>query len=315
MTPQEKKFWQTVHNRSGTLSAELLRAFFLTFAALRDAMGEDALARAIALGGAERVYEQVLQEAVRMAAYQVIRDRLRAGIIDGVKYYGRTVPVPPVFGTLRIGFDVLSPTMIEAVRTLETRVITRLETDTRATFVQVVERGIRDGVSPKATARLVRSTLGLAPNQETAIANFEKALRGTNPNASPTDYALRDRRFDKLLAKGELSEAQIDKMVSVYRKRMIAHSAEVQTRTAALDAQRLAQRLSWEDAISKGIIDRDRLMKQRVGVADERERPEHVAINDQVRHFDAPYSNGEVVSGDLSWQCRCLDRYFVQRAA
>ena len=107
---------------------------------------------------------------------------------------------------------------------------------------------------------------------------------------------------------------KIDKMVEAYRKRRIAQNAATNAGTAAKDAQRLANRLAWENAATIGAVDRARLYKQRIGVADDRERPEHVAINDQVRHFDEPYSNGEMVSGDQSYNCRCVDRFFVKAA-
>ena len=81
---------------------------------------------------------------------------------------------------------------------------------------------------------------------------------------------------------------------------MIAFNAETHARSAALDINRLAQRMSWEDAAAQGIVDRTRLMRMRIGVNDSRERPEHVAINNEVVAFDEPYSNGEMVPGDNS---------------
>jgi hypothetical protein len=192
-------------------------------------------------------------------------------------------------------------------------VITALEESTRETVRAIIENGLRDGVNPRTVAQDLRSMIGLGPTQAQEVVNFREALQGAN-GRSITDYTLRNRTVDRLLAKGELTPEQVERYTEIYRKRRIAQNAETTARTAALDAQKLANRLAWQNAVDHGIVDGDRLMKQRIGVDDDRERPEHVAINNEIRRFDEPYSNGEVVSGDSSWNCRCIDRYFVARA-
>jgi hypothetical protein len=204
--------------------------------------------------------------------------------------------------------------VIDAVRQLETRVMTTLDASIRETVRAYVENGLRDGASPRTVARGLRSVIGLAPNQETAVANFEKALRGENPNATPTDYKLRDKRFDRTLAKGPLSEAQIEKMVTAYRKRMVAFNAETNARTAALDAQKLAQRLAWEDAIAKGLVEPGSLYKTWRGVMDDSERDTHIAMEGDTVPFDQPHTNGQMIPGEGEWGCRCVDVISVRAA-
>jgi hypothetical protein len=280
----------------------------------RVGVGEEAFGRADAL------FAEAQTRAARELAYNQVREAIRRGLVQGVPYFARDLPgAGRINGRLVVSFDVLNPRMIDAVRELETRVITTLDESIRDTVKAFVENGIRDGVNPRTVARNLRAVIGLAPNQETAIRNFERALRGENPNASPLDYQLRDRRFDRTLAKGEpLTEEQIDRMVTAYRKRMIAFNAETNARTAALDTQKLAQRLSFEDAIAKGIVSRDRMRKTWIGVMDDRERDTHRAMEGVTVGFDdvfvLPDGKRELIPGDGEFNCRCVARYSQDRA-
>jgi hypothetical protein len=98
---------------------------------------------------------------------------------------------------------------------------------------------------------------------------------------------------------------------------MIAFNAETNARTAALDSQKLAQRLSVEDAITKGILDRDRMQKTWVGVLDDRERETHVQMEGVTVGFDEDYvlPDGQVqqIPGDTEYNCRCISRYTQSR--
>lgn len=319
MTAAERLLWQRVNQRAADYAPEIRAAILAAFRLIADQMSEAEIVRAIQLGQVARLFAEAQDRAARMLAYQQVREALRRGVLDGVKFYARELPkAGRIDGTLVVGFDVLNPRMIDAVRELETKVITTLDTALVDTVKAFVENGIRDGVNPRTVARSLRTVIGLAPNQELAVRNFEKALRGENPNASPTDYQLRDKRFDKTIAKGNLTEEQIDRMVTAYRKRMVAFNAETNARTAALDAQKLAQRLSWEDAIAKGIVSRDRMRKTWVGVLDDRERATHVKMEGVTVGFDdvfvLPDGQRQQIPGDTEYNCRCIARYSQARA-
>jgi hypothetical protein len=313
VTAAERALWQKVQRRARDVSPELAAAMLRAFARLRDSMSEAELSRAIALGFAERIFAEILTHAVLDVAFQPVRQRLRETIVRGVPYYAKGLP-GKVGGEVSIGFDTLSPKVVEAIRALETRVITTLQEDIRAMVRQVVERGLIAGAAPKTIARELRAVIGLAPNQEQAVENFRLALRGENPHASPTDYKLRDKRFDRTVAQGNLTEAQVEKMTAAYRKRWIAHNADTNARTASLDAQKLANRLSWQESIDRGFVDGSRLEKTWRGVMDDRERPEHIAMEGETVPFALPYSNGEDVPGASTFNCRCVSIYKVRAA-
>jgi hypothetical protein len=319
MSPAERALWLRIQQRTSLLTPALRDAIVAAFLGMRAQMGEAALARAIEIGGAERVFREVLTLAVLDVAYQPVRERMRRTVIDSVRYFAKDVPKPPgpAGRVLTIGFDILNPRVIDAIHAMETRVITTVTDTVRDVLRQQVADGLQTGLGPRTIAKGLRESVGLAPNHDAAVRNFARMLREGDREA--LTRALRDKRFDgtlrTLFADGKRPTAQqVQTMTDAYRRKMVKWHAETVARTATGDALKLGQRLSWLDAADKGIVDRDRLMKQRIGVADARERDEHRAINDQVRHFDQPYSNGEMVSGDRSWNCRCADRYYIARA-
>jgi uncharacterized protein with gpF-like domain len=254
----------------------------------------------------ERILSETLPDDVIEQAFRDVRLEMRNGLSRSVQYFARDIPGP---GT--VAFDILNPRVLDAVRTLETRVMTNLSSNVRETVRQAIERGLVEGTAPKTVARELRSVIGLAPNQEEAVNNFRRSLEGSN--GSPLRYKLRDKRFDRSIAKGGLSPEQIQKQTAAYRKRMLAFNAETHSRTAALDAQKLGQRLSWEDAIERGIVDASAIVQTWTGVDDGRERPEHVAMNGETVPFGEPFSNGDMVPGEHDYNCRCIALVSVRR--
>lgn len=304
MTAAELILWRKVQRRAAQLDPELASAILRSFQRVRDAMTESEIVRALSLGGADRLFNEILTQAVLDVAFSPVRDRLRYGIAEATKYAARSVPVPPG-SDVKISFDFLNPRILDGVRILETRVLTDLQSNVRETVRNLTTQGLIAGVNPRETARSIRSVVGLGPAQLEQVRNYRDALLGKN-NRTESDYTLRVKRYG--LGK-ERTPEQIDRMVEAYTKRRIAVNAETIARTAALDAQKLGQRLSWEDAISQGVVDRDRLVRTWVGVMDDRERPEHRAMEGDTVPFDQPHSNGQMIPGEDEYNCRCIERY------
>lgn len=314
MSPIERALWQRVQRRAARLTPELAAALLETFAALRDQVSEAEMARMVAQGVVEELVIRLTAQAVLNAAFQPVKDRFRAGLVQAVRYAQRDLPRPPAGATLGVRFDFLNPRVITAVRTVETDIVTRLAEDVRATVRAVAEAGLKAGQNPRVVAKGMRQAIGLGPSQWQQIANFRDALEGKD-GRSVTDYTLRDRRFDARVKRGELTPEQIDKMVAAYTKRRIAQNAEMNARTLAHDAQRVGQQQAWADAVAQGTVDGDRLVRTWVGVMDSRERPEHVAMEGETVPWDQPYSTGQHYAGEGDYGCRCIDRYHLRRVA
>lgn len=311
MTAQERALWQRIQRRAALLSPDFAAAVLVSFAALRETLSQADVEAAIRSGAADRLFQQVLSAAVLYAAFMPVRERLRRGIGDAVRFVSRDLPKPPAPATLTVSFDSLNPRVIDAIRTLETRVIGALEQSVRETVKTAVERGLQAGLNPRAVAVELRSVIGLGPTQLQEVENFRDALLGLN-GRSVTDYTLRDKRLTKTS-----TPKQVDRAVAAYTKRRIAQNAETVARTASLNAQKLGQRLAWEAAVEQGAVDPRRLMKQWLGVMDLRERDAHIAMERKIVPFDEqwPVDGGVMIPGENTYNCRCVARYFVQSAA
>jgi hypothetical protein len=291
------------------LMADLRRSYILLLAALP----EEEVARLILTASIDRIVAEMLNADVLMRAFVPYRDGLHRGTLEAMRYYRRDLPGnPPTPRTVTITFDVLNPRVLDGIKALDTRVMTTLHDQVRETFRQHVAAGLEDGVNPRTIARGLRDVLPLAPNQELAVRNFRRALLGQS-DASPFAYKLRDKRFDARVRAGNLTDEQIDRYTAAYRKRMIAFNAETNARTAALDAQKAGQRLTWDDAIARGDVDPVRLQKRWSTVMDGRERPTHHDMNGEVVPYDQPFSNGQMIPGDTEFNCRCLAIYTQAR--
>ena len=309
MSPAEQLFWSRVTNRARGQQPEIARALLKALERLRLSYSEAEIARLIQSGEAYRIVEVAFNDAKLQQAYAPVRDKIRYGVQEGFTFTARDLPKQK---TIQVAFDILTPQVREAIQQLETKVITTLKESIRETVRQHVAAGIEAGKAPKAIAKGLRDVIGLAPNQEQAVRNFEAALRSGDA-AKALGYQLRDRRFDKSLKSGTFTDEKIDRMVTAYRKRMVAWNAETNARTAQLDSMKLGQKLAIDDAVKLGVYDPKRLVKTWVGVMDERERPEHVAMEAETVLYQMPYSNGEDIPGESTFNCRCLSRYHQLR--
>jgi hypothetical protein len=315
MTPLEALAWRRVQRRAALLAPDLRAALFRAWDAIRASLTEPEIARLIASGRLDVALSQALDEASLDRAFAGLRGAATGGVARASLAVNKELPrVAQVPG---IAFDVLNPKVTDAIRALNTRAVQTLKDDVWEVVRQAVDRGLTAGVGPREVARQLRDVIGLAPNQEQYVANLRRELE-TGEYADAARRKMLDQRFnlarlDALSA--EAKAARINTIVDAYRKRAIALNAETVTRTLSLDAQRLGQRLSWQDAIERGVIDPTLLMRRYSGVMDSRERPEHVALQGEVVAWDAPYSSGQMYAGEGDWNCRCLDIFFVASAA
>lgn len=307
MTAAERAFLNRLRSRANRLAPELARRELAAYDMIREVLTERELVRAIESGELDRLIWELLNDETLDGSFARLRDRIDTVLLESSRQEAKHLPSflrPQVFG-------VLNPLVIEAAQALDTRVIQGLKAEVRETVRQVALDGLAHGTPPRTIARRIRESVGLAPNHERAVANFRAALeRGDVSKA--LGYKLRDRRFDRSVRAGGLSQDQIDRMVSAYRRRFIAHNAETHARSIANDAQKRGQRLSWEDAIRRGVVAADDLVDTWIAVGgphgDGRNRPEHLAMHGERVGFNERFSNGQLIPGESEYNCRCLRR-------
>lgn len=304
------------------MEPETRAAILRAFAILRDMLTQAELERIIASGNLDQLFARVLTEEVLDRAMLPVRDRLRRNIAQSFKFATADLPKSgKIDGVLSVAFDHLSPNVITAIRSLESAAINTLKGDVKEVVRAFIENGLRDGRAPSAVARELRSVIGLSPTQEQYVRNLRTELE-TGRFADAERRVLLDRRFNlaKLDALSEADRAaRIDRIVASYRKSMVAFNANTNAKTHTFDAYKQGQALAWQDAKAKGVIpDGYVTMKQWVHFdAQPDPRPEHIAMGrlDPVP-ADQPYTNGDTYAGESdSWGCKCIDRFFIAKAA
>lgn len=322
MSPAERIFFARARRRLRDLEPEMLSAMLRAFAIIRDTLPAAELERIIASGNIDLLFARVLTEEVLDRAMLPVRDRIRRTTEKAFKFATADLPKGgKVDGVLAVAFDHLSPHVVTAIRQLESAAINTLKGDVKEVTRAFIENGLRDGRAPSAVARELRSVIGMAPNQAAYVRNLRLELE-TERFADAEARVLLDKRFN--LAKlATLSDAErakrIDTIVSAYGRSMVAMNANVNAKTHTFDAYKQGQRLAWQDAQDKGVVpDGYVTMRQWVHYdAQPHPREEHIAMGKLPPvPADQPYQNGDNYAGESDpFGCKCLDRFFIARAA
>jgi hypothetical protein len=284
------------------MAPDMASAILATLQQIKAAIALGEFEQAIRLGQ----YLQKIDDLLADPMFTPVRQEIRRAVQEAIRYQTTNLPGQgKVNGRIAVMFDYLNPVHVEAVRTLETRVITTMKEEARDVIRAHIENGLRDGKGPRAVAKGIRDVVGLAPNQLQAVDNFRKALEEGDVSKA-LGYKLRDKRFK---VSDSMTPAQIDKAVDAYRKRMVAFHSETVARTATLDTLKRGQQLAWEESIRQGLVDPNKLTKTWVTVGDERVRDEHVAVNGETVPWNSFYSTGEYTPGASTYNCRCLSRF------
>lgn len=301
-----------IAQRTARMQPETARAWLRAVDILRRTLNVEQIAALIASGR----FDAILTDGTIERALIPLRDAVQEQTAQGFRQSVGQLPAGGLIdGAVGVQFNVLNPRVRTALQLLEQQILATRSAEIRETVRQAVAAGVDAGQGPLEIARGIRAAVGLAPHQELAVRNFERALREGDV-ARALGYKLRDRRYDRSVRRGVLSEAQIDTMVKAYRKRFEAHHAETVARTATLNAYRAGQHEAFAAAIDAGIVDRARAVKTWLNVGDSRVRDEHqnapAGVGGETVSFFVPFSNG--LDYPNEYNCRCNVRYWQRPA-
>jgi hypothetical protein len=328
--------YERLRKRAATLSPELVARMYEAFKAIRLSLTTAELSQAIESGLVELLLEDLLSDAKLDPVFAPLRQAIDEAVISAGKSEAANLPKQVQTGA----FDVINRRVLEAAVKLDTRVVMDLKKDVRTVVRLYVMDGIREGKNPRDIAKAVRNKIGLSERQIGFVDRFHAELeigdraalnrvlgRGVIRTPDGTEIVRRAHADQQGLSgrdletlQGKLGRAalrpdQIERMVGAYERRLLALNTETVTRTIALDAMRAGARASWEDAIAQGTVNRSDLRRTWVAVDDNRTRPEHRALNGTTVEWDAPYPNGELVPGESTYNCRCIERITIAREA
>lgn len=280
-------------------TAQFQVEFLAAIVAIRDSISLGDLARLLEEGRFAEAFAIVGQAAARLGIVHA-EQFVRAGIDTG-NFLTAEV------GEIIIGFDQTNTRAVNAIRENQLRLVTNFTDQQRRATQQALVDGITQGKNPREIARAFRDSIGLTPQQEQWVRNYERQLSDLDRGALSRE--LRDRRFDgsvrRAIDNGEpLTRQQIDRMVDRMRQRTLKLRAETIARTEGLRAAHEGTNEMYRQAIESGQLGADQLIRIWNTAGDGRVRDfstgaptSHVTMNGQQRLVGEPFVSG---AGNLS---------------
>jgi hypothetical protein len=183
-----------------------------------------------------------------------------------------------------VRFDQTSPAVLQAARENQYQLAQGMASETRQVIQQVIYDGTVRSANPRDIARDLRDSIGLAPNQEAAVRSYRRALEnGDFGNALGRE--LSSGHSDRTIAAARdadrtLTDQQIDLAVERYRASQVQYRAETIARTETLRNVHSGVSAAYEQAIARGDVDADELVKEWIHAGRGRySRPDHVALD------------------------------------
>lgn len=306
-TKPEVNTWVQMIRRVARLRPAMNRAVLQVVDAMRARLTDAEIDAWIASGSVDELVNTLLQDVGITAALHRVRLQLLLVFLSGADF------MQTRFHQMsRLAFDVLQHDVTGTVLRIDTKVAAAIRNDIAAVIRNAIVEAIQAGRGSKGVGPRVRAMLGLSPSQAADVERFRQALL-SGDTARVLRYARRDKTFDRLVRTKAYTPVQIERMVRAYRLQRIALNVETIARTAALDAFKAGQQAAIEQAMQRGVFGAlsTRIVKTWVNMGDNKVREEHLdgAMGGETVPWDRPYSNGDMVPGQSTWNCRCVSHF------
>ncbi len=319
MTAAERAFLLKVQRRAAQFSPELAAALASSWQFIRQQLGDSAIAKFLSRGDVEGLLATILTAKLLDRAFQAVRVHLRTTVESSARLTIPDLPSASRGRSLSIALDLLNPTVAQATRVFEDRILTRLKGDVQEVARRLLNESLARGVNGVELGRSLRSVIGLSPNQEQYIENFRRSLLGESDYGSPFDRELRDRRYDTRIRSAlsgdgkPLTDAEIEKMMQAYRRGWVNHNGETWGRTLSRNALRVGQKSTWQQAVDRGDLTAEEVERVWIHYMPQpNPREHHRAKHHEAVPMNQPYSNGDTYAGEGDpWNCHCTDIYRI----
>lgn len=220
---------------------------------------------------------------------------------------------------IHLTYDPLNAATVAAQNASNQQLVQAVVDNAQAGASQVLSDALSAGRNPRVIAQQLRETLGLSPAEARAVETYRAALEGGT--AAPLQRALRDRRFDARVRRGDLTPEQIDQMTERYASRYRAFRALRIARTEALRAANQGRAAAWRQYAERSGIGPGGIRRFWLTAGDELVCPVCAAIpglNPNGVGLDEAYQTprGEMMAPpDPHPNCRCSERFSAPTAS
>ena len=159
---------------------------------------------------------------------------------------------------------------------------------------QILADGQVRGLNPRSVARDLRDSIGLNAQQEQWVRSYRRALESgdfSNALGRQLSSGHSDRTIRRVSqADGQLTEQQIDRAVERYRRNQLTARAEAVARTESAKAVHQGLHESFTQAIERGDIESDQLLREWIaGPRTRYAREQHQEMDGQQRKINEPF--------------------------
>lgn len=294
----------------------IARALRDAFQALRNAVSERQILRALTAGGIPGVIDLFANLEPEITAR--ILPPLQSAVAESGRVAYEYIPGESMKKGAIPVFNPMATDVSAIITRYTAELVRQVSLATKEGIKEIIQADMIAGMPPAKSARTIKTGLGLTSRQEKAVQNYETALRAGSKKAA--GYKLRDRRFDPSIGK-DITEDAIEKRVAAYRRRYIKHRAMVIARTESLRAATMGHVAGIDQMISDGTVDQSRLLKFWVTARDARVRDAHKPVPglnkngvSYIGMFITPlgmlrYPRDPNGTAANTAQCRCSMRY------
>jgi hypothetical protein len=294
---------------------------------LRDTNSLDDIESRIRAGDWSGAVQQIQDAALRFAA------ETHSQYVRSAETASKWLDDQPATADSLIRFDVTQPAVIQRARDNQLEKVYGFLDDQNQIARQITQRALADGtaasLNPREIAQQFRDAIGLAPIQEQWLANYRRSLESGDYTRA-LGYELSSGHSDRTIAAAQdagrtLTQDQIDLAVERFRQNALTYRAETIARTETLRNVHEGVRDSFEQAVSRGDVDADQLVKEWIHAGGEREpRASHLALDGTQVGFRDTFDVGGVrmqFPGDSSApvsetaNCRCTVAHTLKDAA
>ena len=188
-----------------------------------------------------------------------------------------------------MSFNKTNPNSLAFARNRAGELVTAIDAITRDSIRKAIIDAFNEGLDYRATARRIKSVVGLHPRWADAVTNFEKR-----------EYA----RLIKNGVKEATARAQAIERSTRYSDSLKSKRATMIARTEIQIAQNEGRQEGWNQAAEQGYVDAES-QKMWIIAQDERTCDICVELDGEIVPWDGTFSSGDETPGRVHPNCRC----------
>lgn len=275
------------------MNPETLERLLATITIANQSNIKDALMNSIDIGGKNAIKEiQKIAPKLSLPAFTPskvkIQNKPAMANMEFTKLPAWAQSKPPII-EFKMSFNKTNPNSLAFAQRRAGELVTSIDALTRNSIRKAIIDAFNEGLDYRATARRIKSVVGLHPRWADAVTNFEKK-----------EYA----RLVKSGMKEETARARSIERSTRYSDSLKSKRATMIARTEIQIAQNEGRQEGWNQAAKEGYVDVES-QKMWIIAQDERTCPICVELDGEIVSWNGTFSSGHETPGRVHPNCRC----------